>query len=193
MVTKKLVRNLLAAVIVALGVALAVVMLRSQSDLSQVHEDSLPASKGDVALRQVRYTETSGGVKQWILIADGVEYWRDKEVSRLENIEMTFYSQDEAAETHLKSRHGRYDLDHRELELWGDVVLTTSDGLTFRTDRAFYEQSKREVSSKGRVQLSSAGSIIHAVGMRYRLDSSLLELLSDVEAEIRSEGLTEKN
>ena len=120
MTAKKLIRNVMAAFIVALAIILAVVIFRGVEESKMVEEPSEPApqTKVDVTLQKVRYTETSEGVRKWTLVADGVEYWREKEMSRLENVEITFYRQDSDNDVILTAREGKF---HLEMHWWHAV------------------------------------------------------------------------
>lgn len=193
MAAKKFIRNSLAVLIIAVAAALAFWISRGVDDTRTVTEspEATPPSRADVSLKTVRYTETSEGERKWTLVADGVQYWRDQEVSRLENIRITFYrpanDSDSDNEVLLTARKGKFHLDTREVELQGDVELQTDDGMTFRSEKAFYSEKERQISSPGEVHLSSAGMEVDAVGMRYHLDNRGLSLLSDVDAEIEAE------
>ncbi|MFO7982902.1 MAG: LPS export ABC transporter periplasmic protein LptC [Desulfuromonadales bacterium] len=184
----------MALLIVAVAVTLGVLMFRGFDATRSVEEspetEALP-SKGDVSLKKVRYTETSEGIRKWTLVADGVEYWRDREISRLENIELTFYRDDSENDLLLTARQGRFHLDNREVEVWGDVVLKTEDGMTFRSERAFYSDQTSQISSQEKVNLTYEGMDVDAVGMRYNLETRRLNLLSEVDAEIITSEFSE--
>lgn len=178
----------MALLIVAVAVTLGVLMFRGfdktrTTEKPPETQKTVP-SKGDVSLKKVRYTETSEGIRKWTLVADGVEYWRDEEVSRLENIEITFYRHDSGNDVLLTARQGKFHVDDREVEVWGDVVLQTEEGMTFRSDRAFYSDQKSQISSQEKVNLEFEGMDIDAIGMRYNLETRRLKLLSEVDAEI---------
>ncbi|HKL48735.1 MAG TPA: LPS export ABC transporter periplasmic protein LptC [Desulfuromonadales bacterium] len=177
----------MALLIVAVAVTLGVLMFRGFDTTRTTEKPPEPQalpSKGDVSLKKVRYTETSEGIRKWTLVADGVEYWRDREVSRLENIEITFYRHDSGNHVLLTARQGKFHLDDREVEVWGDVMLQTEEGMTFRSDRAFYSDQESQISSQEKVHLEYEGMDIDAVGMRYNLETRRLKLLSEVDAEI---------
>nr|NIQ97029.1 LPS export ABC transporter periplasmic protein LptC [Desulfuromonadales bacterium]NIR33037.1 LPS export ABC transporter periplasmic protein LptC [Desulfuromonadales bacterium]NIS43056.1 LPS export ABC transporter periplasmic protein LptC [Desulfuromonadales bacterium] len=169
MAAKKFIRNALAVLIVAGAVALAFSVFRGvdENRRGEPIQEPEPPPESDVSLKKVRYTETSEGKRKWTLVADGVEYWRDSETSRLENIEITFYRRESGGDVLLTARKGKFHLDSREVELWDDVELQTGDGMTFRSERAFYSEQSRRISSPGKVHLASAGFDVDAVGMNY--------------------------
>lgn len=179
----------------AVAATLGIVIFRgfdANRTVEKPQETSQTPSRGDVSLKKVRYTETSEGVRQWTLVADGVEYWRESEISRLENIEITFYRQDSGNDVLLTARQGKFHLASREVEVWGDVQMQTDDGMTFRSERAFYSDSESRISSPEKVHLAYQGMDIDAVGMRYDLEEQRLRLLSQVEAVIVDAGMPEK-
>jgi LPS export ABC transporter protein LptC len=181
----------MAVLIAALALALAVAIFRGFDANKTLEEEPAPPSKVDVTLKKVRYTETSDGTKKWTLVADGVDYWRESETSRLENIKITFFRPDSGNDVLLTAHKGKFQLDSREVEVWGDVELQTDDGMTFRTERAFYSERKHQISSKDKVYLASEGISIYAIGMRYNLETRRLNLLSGVKADIVAADIAE--
>lgn len=183
MASKRQIRNLLAVIILALAVMLAVTVVKNFERGLPQEEDAAPPAKVDIALEQVRYTETSDGNKRWTLIADRVEYDRNADISRLENVHITFFRPGEAGDVDFTANQGTFRVESKEVEAWGDVVVTTGDGMTFRTERARFNEKSRQIRSDEKVNLSGRGLAVTAIGMRYSLVSRQLELLSEVEAD----------
>ena len=69
---------------------------------------------------------------------------------------------------------------NEDVQLRGDVVMTSSDGLIVRTAEASYDHAQGVVRAPGAVQFSRGGLKGSAVGLRYERSRDLLSLLDRV-------------
>ena len=69
---------------------------------------------------------------------------------------------------------------NEDVNLKGDVVITSSDGLVVRTEEASYDHAQGVVHAPGAVRFSRGGLEGSAVGLRYERSRDLLSLLDRV-------------
>ncbi len=189
MVSRAYIRRFLMAALLVLVTAITVVVIRNFRGAGP--EEFLQEIPGqvDLALKEVRYTETRGGRREWTLVADQASYQREGEVTRIANIQLTFHAEKEGEDVRMTAREGEIRLGTHSVEVWGDVVVSTGKGSSLHTERARYRQSEGMVVADGPVRLISPGLEVTGKGMRLWVESRRMKLLSDVEARLQPQGL----
>lgn len=178
------IRNLLAVVILVLAGALTITVVRNfQGDLLEEDLEALPRHI-DLALKEIRYTETTDGVRRWTLVADSAAHSVSEGVSRIENIHMTFYDRQGAEDVVLSARSGSFRSESREVEAHGDVVVKSARGFALYTEQLIYREADRILRTAEPVRLVSAGMELTGKGMRLSVVDHTLVLLSTVRARI---------
>jgi len=180
------IRNLLAAVILVLAGALTITVVRNfQGALPEEDLEALPRHI-DLALKEIRYTETADGIRRWTLVADSAAHSVSQGVSRIENIQMTFYDRQGAEDVVLSARSGSFRADSREVEAHGEVVVKSSRGFALYTEQLIYREVDRVIYTAAPVRMVSAGMELTGKGMRLNVVDHTLVLLSAVRARIEA-------
>lgn len=178
------IRNFLAVVILVLAGALTITVVRNfQGSLPEEDLEALPRHI-DLALKEIRYTETSDGIRRWTLVADSAAHSVSEGVSRIENIQMTFYDRQGAEDVVLSARSGSFRAESREVEALGDVVVKSARGFALYTEQLVYREADRVIYTQSPVRMVSAGMELTGKGMRLSVVDHRLELLSTVRARI---------
>ncbi|EIJ33825.1 LPS export ABC transporter periplasmic protein LptC [Thiothrix nivea] len=81
-----------------------------------------------------------------------------------------------------------YELSGRHLSHWQgkrqseviQPVVTTSDGLTLRTEQLFYDQATQTISTQSVVSITSPSGEMQSTGLTAKLDQDLLKFDSNV-------------
>jgi LPS export ABC transporter protein LptC len=186
MIRKLNIRNLLALVILVLAGALTVTVVRNfQGALPEEDLEALPRHI-DLSLKEIRYTETSDGLRRWILVADSAAHSVSEGVSRIENIQMTFFDTQGAEDVTLSARSGSFQVDSREVEVHGDVVVKSSQGFALYTEQLTYRESDRMIRTDAAVRMVSDRMALTGSGMILSVVDHNLVLLSAVRARIEA-------
>lgn len=186
MIRRLNIRNLLALVILVLAGALTITVIRNfQGALPEEDLEALPRNI-DLALKEIRYTETSDGIRRWTLVADSAAHSVSEGVSRIENVQMTFYDRQGAEDVVLSARSGSFRVDTREVEVHGDVEIKSSRGYALYTEQLNYSEADRVVRTAASVRMVSAGMELTGKGMRLNVVDHTLVLLSAVRARIEA-------
>ena len=180
---------LIVAMLALLGVVGYRLLTHFEAPTSPAVVDPLPPPQVDVALQQVRYTETREGVELWTLVADRVSLERATDLSSIEGIHLTFFGEGGQEEIRLEAREGSVFLERREVNVWGDVRAYSADGTEIRTERLTYEKSSGLLSSDDPVELRRPGLRMTGVGFTYEVEQRTLRLLSKVQADLWPELL----
>ncbi len=174
------VKRILAVLIVLTVVALAVVIGRHVSEQSAPDlVDALPDSV-DIALTDLHYSHNENGVQRWILDADKAEYQRREGLVSIGNIRLRFFESAGFSEVSLVAESGSFDQNRNEIELWGNVVVTTDRHERLTLDRLHYRETTRQLGSDGPVAYRSPRLALSGTGLELDLDRGYLRVKKDV-------------
>lgn len=177
-------RSLLALLIIVLAGTLTVTVIRNFQGASLDESlEALPRNI-DLSLKEIRYTETSDGVRRWTLVADSAAHSVGEGVTRIENIRMVFYNRQGAEDVTLTARTGTFRVDSREVEALGDVTVKSPRGFALYTERLQYRESDRVIRTDDPVRMISGQMELTGKGMRLSVTDHTLKLLSAVRARI---------
>ena len=184
MIRRLNIRNLLALVILVLAGALTVTVIRNfQGPSPEEALEALPRNI-DLSMKEIRYTETSDGLRRWMLVADSAAHSVGEGVTRIENIRMIFYDRRGADDVILTARSGTFRADSREVEVYGDVVVKSPRGFALYTEQLTYGETDRVIRTAAPVRMISDRMELTGKGMRLSIVDHTLELLSAVRARI---------
>jgi len=116
------------------------------------------------------------GVKQWHLEGNSAEIVEDD--IHLRDLKAIAYS--EEATINLVSEKGIYRKAKGEVELIGNVLVTTDKGVELTTERAKWSQHTKEISSDAIVHITGEGMKAVGKGAMANADEQIAMLLQDV-------------
>jgi LPS export ABC transporter protein LptC len=154
--------------------------------VSEAIEEVPMVSTGDASqeLQKVHFVEDKHGRKTWELEAKTVRLYQDENISVLEDVKVTFYAK-EGRIFYLTGKQGKVYQDSKDVELMGDVVLTSNDGYQLRTQSASYHHSEKTVSTSDPVEIEGEQIRLTGKGMLVDIDSRTLKVLSQVKTQLR--------
>ncbi len=119
---------------------------------------------------------TSKGIKQWHLEGKAAEI-----------VDETIYLKDLNAEAfgekftiHLSSNEGIYHRDRSEVELNGEVRVSSDDGTVLITDRALWSQITKDITSDTLVRIERQDMIATGIGGHANSEKKIAVLLKNV-------------
>lgn len=186
-------RNLLLLLALALTGALAAIVLmryRPPVELADVAK-ALPTGV-DVALQDINYTHTEGGVARWRLVAKQVEHRATEKLTSVSDLHLTFYDDTGVEQGTLQARSGRVNADYSVIEVRDEVEVVSSNGYTLRTDHLTYHQKDRSIQTDAPVRLTSAGLELDGVGLVLNIDTHKLLIPARVRAIVKPDQLKRK-
>ncbi len=153
-----------------------------------VEERSVPEASvqgpADARLEKIRFVEDQGGRKTWELEATTVEQYQDQNVMVLENATVTFFMKDGRSFV-LSGKQGKVYQDSKNMELTGDVVLTSNDGYRLKTHSIFYDDSKKKVTTSDPVEIEGEQLHLTGRGMLVDMEAKTFRILSGVRTRLR--------
>jgi LPS export ABC transporter protein LptC len=173
-------RRLLALVLLVSVVVLTVSIYRHYKQRAPEELLEMLPENIDLALDDFHYTQNEDGQRQWTLSADKAEYQRKNLVANLEKVKMLFYQVGEFGDVHLRADQGRLNQETSEIDIWGDVVLTTDEGHKFFTERMNYNDHSQLLTTDEKVRLVSPQLELTGTGMEMDLDRRTVLVKNDV-------------
>jgi LPS export ABC transporter protein LptC len=108
-------------------------------------------------------TETMDGELVWKLEADYADMYEDKDIARINGVEVKFYKDGEVS-SHLTSDWGTVDLKSNNMVAYERVIVVTDDGDILRTSKLRWDASDKMIRSEEKVKLIRKKSIIYGIG-----------------------------
>ncbi len=138
----------------------------------------------DMQLKRIRFVEDKQGQKTWELEAESVNQYQEQNIMVLEDIKLTFYAK-EGRVIYLTAKQGKVYQDSKNLDLAGDVVLTSSDGYQLKTHSASYRHSEKVVSTSDPVEIDGEQIRLTGKGMLVNVEAKTFRILSEVKTQLR--------
>jgi LPS export ABC transporter protein LptC len=102
----------------------------------------------------------------------------------LEDVKVTFYAK-EGRIIYLTGKQGKVYQDSKNVDLLGDVVLTSSDGYQLKTHSASYRHSDKIVSTPDPVEIDGEQIRLTGKGMLVDVEAKTFKILSQVKTQLR--------
>jgi LPS export ABC transporter protein LptC len=178
-------------ILIAILLIAGIVLVRLWANLrerkvSEAVEEIPKSSTGDADMRleKVRFVEDKHGQKTWELEAKSVQQYQEQNIMVLEDVKVTFYAK-EGRIIYLTGKQGKVYQDSKNVDLSGDVVLTSSDGYQLKTQSASYRHSENIVSSADPVEIEGEQIRLTGKGMLVNVEAKTFKILSEVKTQLR--------
>ena len=140
----------------------------------------------DMQLKKIRFVEDKQGQKTWELEAESVNQYQEQNMLVLEDVKLTFYTK-EGRVIYLTGKQGKVYQDSKDVDLTGDVVLTSSDGYQLKTHSASYRHSEKVVRTSDPVEIDGEQIQLTGKGMLVDVEAKTFKILSQVKTHLRGE------
>ena len=138
----------------------------------------------DMQLKKIRFVEDKQGQKTWELEAESVDQYQEQNIMVLEDVKLTFYSK-EGRIIYLTGKQGKVYQDSKNVDLTGNVVLTSNDGYQLKTQSASYHHSEQTVSTPDPVEIEGEQIRMTGKGMLVNVEAKTFRILSQVKTHLK--------
>ncbi|NVN98734.1 MAG: LPS export ABC transporter periplasmic protein LptC [Geobacteraceae bacterium] len=178
-------RRILGFIILLAIAATAVVVIRYFIDNTRKERKNLQKSvSAEISMKTLHFTENQESLKKWELFAQSGTHDKPAEKTSLEDIRFIVERDEKSGPVTVTSKNGVYLHLPKSVELSGNVLAKTKDGMTFETTEITYNSSKQTFSTKERVKLTDAALIVEGIGMDLFVDKQQAIVKKQVEATI---------
>ena len=176
---KRMIKPILVIFLIAAVFAVGTFLYINNKIQKGLHGTLVKSNKADIRIEKARYTETKDGQKEWELEADSAQYFKNDNLTAFENVKVIFYSKNGVNYT-LIGREGRLRNDSKDMDIVGDVVVTSSDNYQLKTDSLQYIADVRQISSKDKVFFTGPGINIEGTGFLADMVTEMVSVFANV-------------
>ena len=176
---------ILTLVVVFLSVVVGVLIHRARTPRAIPTEPT--ATKADYRLKQVRLQETARDGSRWQLDAEYSETFEEQNTTAMKKV--TIKVDQPSKTTSATSRswtvtgdEGELNQETKDVELRGNVVLVSSDGLRLETEQLRWDAEAQRAWTNEPVTIYRAGTVVRGTGF----ESRVAEEASSVKGRVRA-------
>ena len=126
--------------------------------------DAAVADSAEQVAFDIHYVMTNQGVKRGDMYADTMYVFSDQTRFLLRQVHGTFTTETGAPNGTFKGDRGTYDSRSQVLEGYGNVLLTSTDGKTLRSNHLKYVQRENLVSSDSAFTMRRQADVQRGIG-----------------------------
>ena len=178
---------ILASIVLIGGIVFIILWLNLQNKNASERREAPPkilTDGADACLEKIRFVEDKQGQKTWDLEAKSIQQYQDQNIILLEDVKVTFYER-EGRTFFLTGKQGKVHQDSKNMELEGDVVLTSNDGYRLKTHSVSYRNSEKVVSTSDPVEIEGEQIQLTGKGMLVKIEDKTFRILSQVKTQLR--------
>ncbi len=175
---------ILSLVVVFLSVVVGVLVHRARTPRAIPTEPA--ATNADYRLKQVRLQETGRDGSRWQLDAEYSETFEERNTTSMKKVTIKV---DQAAKSATSARswtvtgdEGDLNQETKDVELRGNVVLISSDGLRLETDRLRWDAEGQRAWTEDPVVIYRSGAVVRGIGF----ESKVAEEVSSIKGRVRA-------
>jgi LPS export ABC transporter protein LptC len=138
-------------------------------------------------LEKIHLVEDKKGKKTWELEAKSIQQNREENRMMLEDVKVTVYTE-EGRSFIISGKQGNVSLDSKDMELQGDVLVSSSDGYRLKTQSVSYRHQEKKIGTSDPVEIE--GEQIHVVGngMLVNMEERTFKILGRVKTRLGRGG-----
>jgi len=187
---KRLKLVILLVMVVVGGIVLIRLWVNLKDEKSAGKKEEVPKGSresADIALEKIRLVEDKHGRKTWELEAKAAQQNNDQNIMILEEPKVTYYTE-EGRSLIVTAKQGKVHQDSKDMELLGDVRLTSSDGYTLKTNSLRYDHEKKKVTTPDLVEIEGDSMRLVGKGMQVDMEAQTLKILNGVKTQWKRGG-----
>lgn len=170
---------LISLIILAVSFVIGVFIIDYDEKESQEEMPDPATTEADMTIKNIHYTKTNRGVKEWELVASSGQYFKDRGLATLKNVTVTIFFKDGKSLT-LVGAEGKVATDTRDIEVWGDVAVRSGNRYQFHTKSLKYSSKRRRVFTPDKIFFTGYGMEIRGVGITIDIDRGRFFVLDNV-------------
>jgi LPS export ABC transporter protein LptC len=133
----------------------------------------------DARLEKIRFVEDKQGQKTWELEAKLIQQYQGQNIMLIEEVKLTLFTK-EGQSFIISGNYGKVYQDSKNMELVGDVVLTSSDGYRLKTHSISYHHLEKQVTTSDPVEIEGEQIRVVGKGMWVDMEAKIFKVLNQV-------------
>lgn len=175
-------KRIIAILILISVIALGLVFWRFFSASKPEELVALLPDDVELVLQDLHYTQNEEGRPSWTLDADKAEYLKNSSQVNLEAVSFSYQQSPNFGTIELKAKHGQLDQEQRQVDVWGEVAITTERGYQLFTERLHYDDQSRRLTGEDAIRVTSPQLQLEGIGLQLDIDKGRLLVRKNVRA-----------
>jgi LPS export ABC transporter protein LptC len=167
-------------IVVALFVVVVGVTLFARSRAVRVESVGPRPSAADLAIKEVRLEEEAAGGVRWQLVADQALIYDSEGRTALRNPNVRVQERDRSWA--VVGEEGDLHQESKDVEIRGNVVLTSDDGLRVETSVLRWHAHDKRLWTDEPVRILRDGTVIDGTGLEVQMDEQMTTVAGRVRA-----------
>jgi LPS export ABC transporter protein LptC len=138
-------------------------------------------------MEDYRLTETSRGVRQWVLDSTRMRRYSGREEVELVDVHMDFFREGEHFSV-LEADSGRVNPRTRAVHVWGQVDITTDDGRRLQTEDLLFDNGTGRITNEVFNRFTRGDDVLTGTGLDATPDLEYVEIKHQVTAEVADDS-----
>jgi LPS export ABC transporter protein LptC len=181
MTIKKTKIALLLSILLIGGIVLVSLWVNLQNRKKTLEEaekvPKISTEGADQRLEKIRFVEEKHGRKTWELEAKAISQYQGEDVLFLEDVRVVYYLKDGRSVT-ISGNQGKVHQNSKNMELTGNVLLTSTDGYRLKTQSMSYQHSNKRVTTSDPVEFEGEQIRLTGIGMMVDMEAKTFKILS---------------
>jgi LPS export ABC transporter protein LptC len=176
--------------IILIGGIVFVSLCKTREKRGAGQEAEIPKLAGDdskMHLEKVQFVEDKQGRRTWELEAKSVRQYEDQDLVVLEDVKVTVFTK-EGRSFVLSGKQARLHQASKDMELEGDVLLTSSDGYRLKTRSIAYRHGEKKAQTADPVEIEGEELRVKGNGMVVDIEARTFQILNQVRTQWRQGG-----
>lgn len=153
--------------------------LSPEEAIEQVQDD-IVIDEPPVRIGQGQVLGIRDEKKEWLIEAETISIAEDRETTLFENIKQMVIYKEEEPQLTIFAERGIANMQSKDIELNGKVVISTEDGDSLKGEKVFWHSEEQRISSEDQVELQIDDHYIIAGGLSTNMEMTQLELTNRV-------------
>ncbi len=136
----------------------------------------------DHRLEKIHVVEEKHGKKTWELEAKAIYQYQGQNILLLEDVKVIYYAKDGRSFT-LSGDKGKVHQDSKDMELVGNVILTSTDGYRLKTQSMTYQHLSKQVRTPDPVEFEGEQIHLTGKGMLVDMEAKTFKVLSQAKTQ----------
>lgn len=136
----------------------------------------------DQRLEKIHFVEEKHGKKTWELEAKAIYQYQGQNILLLEDVKVIYYAKDGRSFT-LSGDKGKVHQDSKDMELVGNVILTSTDGYRLKTQSMTYQHLSKQARTPDPVEFEGEQIRLTGKGMLVDMEAKTFKVLSQAKTQ----------
>lgn len=136
----------------------------------------------DQRLEKIHFVEEKHGKKTWELEANAIYQYQGQNILLLEDVKVIYYAKDGRSFT-ISGDKGKVHQDSKDMELVGNVLLTSTDGYRLKTHSMSYQHLSKQARTPDPVEFEGEQIRLTGKGMLIDMEAKTFKVLSQAKTQ----------